>query len=130
VHANLQQQQVMIDIMNEEWEGLMIPAPKSPSGVMLPNLEDLLGKLLIKVKYSAPQAVKEVKAEGDKVQGKDVASPESLTDSSSGDESAYGKQTKTQKPKTKKPKLLGALSAMGVYTRGYHFKGFDTPGES
>lgn len=115
----------MIDIMNEEWQGLMIPVTKSPENVVLPNPGHLMGKILVKVKYSAPEAIKQQKAEGDLVHSQKPTNMGNEPDSGSEDENEY-----SQKTKTKKPKLLDSLSALGVYTRGYHFKGFDTPGKS
>jgi len=123
VHANFQQQQMMIDIMHEEWDGLIVIPPDSPV-VQLPSPADLLGKILIKVKYTAPRAVKERKAEGDSVLKSNTTAQGTASDSSSDEESVD-----TQKKKQKKPKLLSALSALGVYLQGYHFKGFDRPGK-
>lgn len=123
IHANLQQQQMLIDIMHEEWAGIVVLPPLSPSEAILPRPGELRGKILVKVKYTAPQDVKQQKAEGDRASRDTVASTGNASDSPSDDDSEYAR-----KPKQKKPKLLDSLSALGVYMRGYHFKGFDKPG--
>jgi hypothetical protein len=52
VHANLEQQEVMVNIMKEEWKGLLIDAahPTCDPEERLPRLEELQKKILVKVK--------------------------------------------------------------------------------
>lgn len=52
VHANLEQQEVMVNIMKEEWKGLLIDAahPTCDPEERLPRLEELRNKILVKVK--------------------------------------------------------------------------------
>jgi len=47
VHADLEQQEIMVDIMKEEWKGLLIDEahPLCDPAKRLPRLEELLGKV-------------------------------------------------------------------------------------
>lgn len=52
VHANLQQQEKMVEIMKEEWRGLLLtePLPHCDPDTAQPTVRDLRKKILIKVK--------------------------------------------------------------------------------
>ncbi|OAA46984.1 1-phosphatidylinositol-4,5-bisphosphate phosphodiesterase 1 [Metarhizium rileyi] len=52
VHADHEQQEVMVDIMKEEWKGLLVTEPHEDFDprFRLPKLQDLKNKILIKVK--------------------------------------------------------------------------------
>ncbi|KAJ5154290.1 uncharacterized protein N7500_009729 [Penicillium coprophilum] len=106
VHASLEQQQTMVDIMLEAWKGLLVEAP--PDKGKLPSLADLKGKILIKSK-GVP-----LSGEGEKADG-ETLTPQESDDKSSGQQSA------------KPSKILDALANMAVYTRAYHFRHFDQP---
>jgi phosphatidylinositol phospholipase C, delta len=56
VHTNLEQQQVMVNIMKEEWKGILIEVPleSCDPGVRVPRLDELLNKILVKVKQATP----------------------------------------------------------------------------
>lgn len=56
VHANLEQQEVMVNIMKEEWKGFLIDEahPTCDPEDRLPRLEELLNKILVKVKKATP----------------------------------------------------------------------------
>jgi phosphatidylinositol phospholipase C delta len=58
VHANLEQQEIMVNIMKEEWKGLLIDAahPTCNPSDRLPRLEELHNKILVKVKKATPVA--------------------------------------------------------------------------
>lgn len=106
VHASLEQQQTMVDIMLEAWQGLLVE--DSPDEGKLPSLADLKRKILIKSKC-VPFSGEEEKPEG-----------EDLTPQKSDDKS--GQQA------SKPSKILDALAKLAVYTRAYHFSHFDQPG--
>jgi hypothetical protein len=106
VHASLEQQQTMVDIMLEVWKGFLVEA--SPDEGKLPSLADLKRKILIKSKC-VPFSGEEEKAEG-----------EDLTPQKSDDKSGQ------QAPKPSK--ILDALAKLAVYTRAYKFSHFDQPG--
>ncbi|KAJ5530954.1 hypothetical protein N7527_004347 [Penicillium freii] len=105
VHASLEQQQTMVDIMLEAWKGLLVDAP--PDDGKLPSLADLKRKILIKSKCIPFNA--EENPEG-----------EALTPQNSDDKSPG------QQP-PKPSKILDALAKLAVYTRAYHFSHFDQP---
>lgn len=65
VHANLEQQEVMVNIMKEEWKGFLIDAahPTCDPTERVPRLDELLNKILVKVK-KAPPRIPEVPSEG------------------------------------------------------------------
>lgn len=107
VHASLEQQQTMVDIMLEAWKGLLVDAP--PDDGKLPSLADLKKKILIKSKC-IPFSAEDEKPEGESL------TPQKSDDKSSGE----------QPPKPSK--ILDALAKLAVYTRAYHFSHFDQPG--
>lgn len=107
VHASLEQQQTMVDIMLEAWKGLLVEA--HPEGGNLPSLVELKKKILIKSKC-VPFVDEDEKIEGE------ALTPQQSDDTSSG-----------QQP-LKPAKILDALAKMAVYTRAYHFSHFDQPG--
>ncbi|KAI1832813.1 hypothetical protein DTO027I6_8127 [Penicillium roqueforti] len=106
VHASLEQQQTMVDIMSEAWKGLLVEAP--PDGEKLPLLAELRRKILIKSK-GVPLHGEDKKPEGEPL------TPQNSEEKSPG-----------QHP-PKPPKVLEALAEMAVYTRAYHFSHFDQP---
>ncbi|OQD69572.1 hypothetical protein PENPOL_c002G03849 [Penicillium polonicum] len=106
VHASLEQQQTMVDIMLEAWKGLLVDAP--PDDGKLPSLADLKRKILIKSKC-IPFNAEDENPEG-----------EALTPQNSDDKSPG------QQP-PKPSKILDALAKLAVYTRAYHFSHFDQP---
>ncbi|KAJ5296703.1 Dolichyl-phosphate-mannose--protein mannosyltransferase 1 [Penicillium atrosanguineum] len=108
VHANLEQQQIMVDIINEAWKGMLVEVPSEMAPEKLPALGELKRKILIKTK-STPLKAAEEKA--------DVL--ETVEEPS---------EQSTEAQKTVKPsKILEALAKMAVYTRAYHFSHFDQP---
>ena len=110
VHACLEQQQMMVNIMEEAWKGMLIEAPQGEE--KLPSLADLRGKILIKTK-GIPLGGEEQKDESEEI----------LTPQTSDDTSA------SPQPKPSKPsKIFEGLAKMAVYTRAYHFSHFDQPG--
>lgn len=114
VHANLEQQQIMVDIMKECWKGMLVDideqqAEQTEQGIKyLPSPSQLRGKILIKVKWTSDSQTSESN------------NPAEHTVTHSSDEEA----TEGQKEKKKATKILKALSQLGVYTRGYSFKSF------
>ncbi|KAI5249966.1 phosphoinositide phospholipase C [Aureobasidium subglaciale] len=112
VHACPAQQQIIVDIMKESWAAYLVDL-NAVTGheISLPTLESLRKKILIKVKYTAPEAAKGT--------GPVVVSSNADPESESEDES--------QETPAKKSHIISALASMGVYTRGCHFKDFDQP---
>lgn len=112
VHACLEQQQMMVDIVREAWKGLLVEVPPDVEADKLPSLEQLKGKILIKTK-STPLP--------------HVGQTAEVEDSGSAEEASDAAGEKSQKP-AKPPKVLEALAKLAVYTRAYHFNHFNQPG--
>lgn len=111
VHTNHEQQQMMVDIMNSCFKGMLCkPISEDDWGpdCALPTPEKLKNKILIKVKYTPP-----TKAEPNQ--------PPAHVDTSSSSSDEEGK------PKAKVSKVIEALSKMGLYTRSYHFSNLSQP---
>jgi len=106
VHANLEQQQIMVDIINEAWKGILVEVPSEVDPEKLPALGDLKKKILIKTKSTATKAAEE-------------KAVEKLSE-----QAGEGQAQEPSKPS----KVLEALAKMAVYTPAYHFSHFDQPG--
>jgi hypothetical protein len=129
VHTSLEQQEIMVEIMEEYWKGMMVDLPitssNTPDDLTLPRLEQLRKKILIKVKYTAPNPDAEVaKPTPTNLQLVNTQSSSALSVSSSSSSDLPETATKPAAPKAK---ILEALGRLGVYTRSYHFKSFDQP---
>ncbi|KAL2002753.1 hypothetical protein VTN02DRAFT_6032 [Thermoascus thermophilus] len=120
VHASLEQQETMVEIMQEAWKGLLVTP--DPEAGRLPSPGELKRKILIKTKWAPPPTgdnaddgineLDDAFAQGKSAEEEDVPA-ESITASKS-----------MQK---KKAKTLHALSQLAVYTRAYHFSDFTQP---
>ncbi|KAF2133048.1 PLC-like phosphodiesterase [Dothidotthia symphoricarpi CBS 119687] len=127
VHANYEQQEIMVELMNEYWQGMLIGPLTDPShdynSIDLPTLKELEGKILVKVKRAH---TKPVVTDG---QSATLQAPASLQKTTSA-ESTISTDTESEETGKKakpKPKLIDTLSMLGVYFGGYHFKSLDAP---
>lgn len=114
VHAGKEQQEIMVEIIEQTWKGMLVKPPATECQ-QLPNPGELRGKILIKVKYVAPErATKKVatKAGTPAMRRKDSSSSSSESDN----------QGSLDAKQEKKSSIIEPLSALGVYTRSYHFK--------
>ncbi|KAK7984823.1 1-phosphatidylinositol 4-5-bisphosphate phosphodiesterase 1 [Apiospora saccharicola] len=116
VHAELEQQDLMVQIMKEEWAGVLVEEPfvNCPLDRM-PRLDQLLGKILVKVKKPprpdapAPMAT--------------LAPVATIDDGDSCSEDERGSSSSIKKAKV----LIGEpLGALGIYTHSEHFKSFES----
>ncbi len=108
----------MVEIMEELWKDMLVDFPIDESE-KLPSPRELWRKILVKVKYVAPEVGK-----AEAVKAKTPAPvARSRSSSSSGSESL----TDAQGKKVKKSAIISALGALGVYTRSYHFKNLAQP---
>lgn len=111
VHCDFEQQELMVQIMKEEWAGLLVEKPHDGCPKeRQPRLEELLNKILIKVK----------KASTTETGSGSVLAPSTTwdDDGASSDDERSVKKAKT---------MIGEpLSALGVYTHSEHFKAFET----
>ncbi|KAK0621270.1 PLC-like phosphodiesterase [Bombardia bombarda] len=134
VHCCAQQQEAMVSIMEEVWEGLLLPEPKEDT-TTLPSPGELRGKILVKVKYAPPDNILSEVAGGSGNGGS--ATPPGPDGADSGEEPAVAaadaatttKTTTTTPAKKKKhaSKIIQTLSKFGIYTRGVSFKSLMQP---
>ncbi|RHZ71540.1 hypothetical protein CDV55_108656 [Aspergillus turcosus] len=112
VHACIEQQATMVEIMEEAWKGMLIEVtPELEATQAPPPLETLKRKILIKVKW--------VPATGDEAQKDDqtdaLDTPPSLD------------RDGQPAPAKKTSKVLHSLSRLAVFTKGYSFRQFTQP---
>lgn len=116
VHADFEQQEVMVEIMKEEWAGLLVDKPLDgcPTDRM-PRLEQLLNKILIKVKRPKTESTTVMSS---------LAPMSVMDDDASGSEDERIGTTPSIK---KKKSVIGeSLGALAIYTHSEHFKRFET----
>ncbi|KAI1500667.1 PLC-like phosphodiesterase [Biscogniauxia marginata] len=112
VHAEGEQQEIMVQIMKEEWAGFLVDQPHEacPNGRM-PKLSDLLNRILVKVKKAASST------DG-------PATMSTLTPNTTIEDDASGSEDDRPKPKVP---ICENLSALAIYTHSEHFKNFESP---
>lgn len=108
VHAGAAQQEVMVKIMKQVWDGLLLEPPEEEAKAY-PAPTELRHKILVKVKY-APPGKEAAAASDEEVSVGGHAAPEAAA-----------------KKKKKPSKIIQALSALGVYTRAVSFKSLSQP---
>ncbi|KAF4457459.1 hypothetical protein F53441_509 [Fusarium austroafricanum] len=107
VHCNQEQQQCMVRIMKQVWEGLLVPEPENDPDA-LPSPDELRRKIIVKVKYAPP--------------GK-----EATQEDSEEDDRAPLAGTQAGDPPKKPAKIIQELSRMGFHARGVSFKSLTQP---
>lgn len=114
VHADPDQQEVMVDIMKDEWKGYLVEQPHEGCNPeeRLPRLDELLNKILVKVK----------KAIADKQDS--TSTTTTLVPVKSGD-SIHSVSEDGRGGNKKKVKICEKLSNLGIYTHSEHFASFD-----
>lgn len=122
VHAGQEQQEIMVEIIEREWKGLLV-RPSSDDGNQLPSPDSLRRKLLVKVKYVAPEKVTSP-ATAAKAATTSMRRKKSASSSSSSDSDNQGPDDGKKEGKSS---IIEPLSALGVYTRSYHFKDLSSP---
>ncbi|KAK1540107.1 phosphatidylinositol-specific phospholipase C [Colletotrichum costaricense] len=144
VHADKEQQEVMVRIMKEEWEGMLID--KSWEGIdprfRLPKLEELKRKILVKVKKApnkievppSTTALSQVFANDEDASGsddernKEAPKQETPKPPMTPKFDAPAKVHSGNEPaKSTKVAICQALSSLAIYTHSEHFKSFETP---
>ncbi|ODH28211.1 hypothetical protein ACO22_03981 [Paracoccidioides brasiliensis] len=134
VHASLEQQDVMVEIMTQAWKGMLIEVPpdieaKLEKGEInaLPSPGELRNKILIKVKWAPPQLgadqAKITDTIGDSLEIQGAISGAIADDGTQEDADEHSSDVNPQ-AKTKPSKILHSLSRLGLYTRGYTFTKF------
>lgn len=123
VHCGAEQQQVMVDIMEQCWEGMLVHVAPEPCQ-KLPCPGELRGKILVKVKYIKPEVAKRNAAKQSSMKPKLTRQKSASSSSSSEDQDT--EQGEEQKKK-KKSSIIESLSSLGIFTRSYHFRSLDSP---
>ncbi|KAL8733993.1 MAG: hypothetical protein Q9166_001754 [cf. Caloplaca sp. 2 TL-2023] len=120
VHAGKEQQEIMVEIIEQIWRGMLV---KPPTGEceQLPSPGELRRKVLVKVKYVAPEKVT------NKAAAKAATPSMRRKKSSSSSSSDSDNQGSVDAQKKKKSAIIEPLSSLGVYTRSYHFKDLSSP---
>ncbi|KAM0333496.1 hypothetical protein ACHAQA_002159 [Verticillium albo-atrum] len=135
VHADHQQQEVMVSIMKEEWGDMLID--KAMDGIdqrfRVPSLDELRRKILIKCK-KPPKKIEvpfsPMLLSKSRTQDEDA----SASDDEQGNHHHHpsGVLTKSPPPTTGAPPkaakvpVCAALGDLAIYTHSEHFKGFET----
>ncbi|KAL4901311.1 hypothetical protein BDW74DRAFT_85064 [Aspergillus multicolor] len=118
VHASLEQQEIMVEIMEDAFKGLLIQVtPEMEAMETPPRLRDLKRKILVKVKWVPPSAESEEDVD-DRTDDLEELAPSKSTGASS--------QTTSQAP-AKPAKILHSLSRHAIFTKGFSFRQFSQP---
>ncbi|GAP89907.1 putative phosphatidylinositol-specific phospholipase C [Rosellinia necatrix] len=118
VHALADQQERMVQIMKEEWAGLLIEEPhEACPNDRMPRLEDLLDKILVKVKKASSPAANPMVMTS--LSPNSVVVDDDATSSMSEDE-------RVPKRPTPKVPICENLSRLAVYTHSEHFVNFES----
>jgi hypothetical protein len=114
----MEQQEVMVDIMKEEWDGILLDRPTDECAPQQrqPRLEEILNKILIKVKRPAAKASLPTGTSLSLYAG---AADDDLSGSEDEREGAAKKRSKVP--------ICESLSALSIYTHSEHFKAFELP---
>lgn len=120
VHASLEQQAIMVEIMEDAFKGLLIEVtPEMEAFTTPPPLQELKRKILVKVKWvpATPEDQEDVDDRTDDLEQLEHTN------------SAASTQSASQAP-SKPAKILHSLSKHAVFTKGFSFKQFTQPGMS
>ncbi|RDA91223.1 hypothetical protein CP533_3405 [Ophiocordyceps camponoti-saundersi (nom. inval.)] len=136
VHADLEQQEVMVKIMKEVWQDMLVSEPLAGCDprFRVPSLDALLGKILVKVKR-APASIKAPPPPPPQV--RDSSSSHSDQGSSVSDDDRPGggsgpsrspRPNAVQAPDNNKAKvpICRSLAELAVYTRSERFESLET----
>jgi phosphatidylinositol phospholipase C, delta len=124
VGATKEQQEIMVDIMKEEWDGLLLDKPNETCHPKhrQPRLDEVLGKILVKVKR-APE-------KDDSTVNPTHLSPHTTHETS--DTSRLDEErlltNGAQKKKGKNEPICERLGRLAIYTHSEHFEGLDSSG--
>ncbi|KAH7185484.1 PLC-like phosphodiesterase [Fusarium flagelliforme] len=134
VHADEDQQEVMVKIMKQEWGEMLVDKPLDDIGprIQLPKLGELRRRILIKVKRApakivVPPSTMDLPAiyahDEDASGSEDERSSQPLGPSLAGSNSTFPSHTKSTNSKVNICENLGKLA---IYTRSQHYKGLAT----
>ena len=121
----------MVEIIKSVFKGHLV-LPLSDEDPTLPSPTFLRKKILIKVKYVDPKkAVSKTKEKDSKLKVPSIHKKKSSVSTASSSPSSSDNDTTNpryeNKKKKKKSSIIPSLSALGIYTRSYHFSGLTSP---
>jgi phosphatidylinositol phospholipase C delta len=124
VHARFEQQEVMVKIMKEEWAGYLLDEPLDGCNPLerQPRLEELLDKILVKVKRSASKSAAATPKLPSTAKMHTLAVP-SLYD----DDLSPSDDERCERTGVKRTPICESLAALAIYTHSEHFTAFGTP---
>ena len=130
VHARFEQQEVMVKIMKEEWAGYLLDAPLDGCDPLerQPRLEELLDKILVKVKRSVsrPGAATTPKTTP-KLPSTPRMSSLTVPGASYDDDLSLSDDERCDRTGVKRTPICESLAALAIYTHSEHFSAFGTP---
>lgn len=112
VHTTGHQQDLMVDIMKQEWKGLLVdkPLPEYDPDTQQPRLRDLKGKILIKVKRGSQTDTSKVKT----YESETTSQTSEPSDSASSRYSKVTMSSSSEKQHTES--IRKALHDLAIYT--------------
>jgi phosphatidylinositol phospholipase C, delta len=128
VHADLEQQEIMVQIMKEEWKGYLVDEAHESCKPeeRLPRLSDLLNKILVKVKKATtPPGSLKPGASSASLSPSSTSSTLAPAKFDHADSASGSDDDRGGKSKKKKTKICESLSELGIYTHSAHFMSFD-----
>ncbi len=119
VHADQEQQEVMVQIMKQEWGELLVDKPSEQclSGRM-PKLDELQNKILVKVKRTGSKL--------ESLGTSSTLSPYSVILDEDGTGSDDDRPSSSN-GKRKKVPICESLSGLAIHTHSEHFETFESP---
>ncbi|KAM0268940.1 hypothetical protein ACHAPA_004540 [Fusarium lateritium] len=110
VHADLEQQEKMVEIMKQEWKGILLDSPLDgyDPAERLPRLEDLKNKILVKCSVSTTPTVP----------------PKIENSSQTPEEKSQSDPDTNSSLRSSKVPISESLARLAVYTRSERFRGF------
>lgn len=132
MHADLEQQEVMVKIMKEVWQDMLVETPNDGCDprFRVPRLSELRRKILVKVKrpqVTISQPGKYHSAPTTQIEyGHENESPHHYSQQGKSMSNAATSAPPSPDPSSKVP-IHDSLRALAVYTRSERFEGFDTP---
>ena len=115
----------MVEIMRSAWKGLLVPLPTSECTI-LPSPDSLRRKILVKVKAADPKKAAAAVSRDNNTTSS-AYHCQSKTASSSSTSENEDTATSNDLKKKKKSSITPSLSALGIYTRAYHFSSLRAP---
>ncbi|KOS21171.1 1-phosphatidylinositol 4 [Escovopsis weberi] len=138
VHADLNQQEIMVRIMKDVWGDMLVQEPLEGCDpkFRVPKLDELRNRILVKVKRAAPKINNAHVASTLPPMPSAAAAAADDDDGQSDDGQSDLRQTVSSPPQAAPPAhdtsgkvpICKNLSDLAVYTRSQRFEGFSTPG--